>query len=94
VVVVLSHFGKQNSTADEHSIQNILLNVLLDAHSAQGGASRKIVAKEPDEEKEDAKEGGNEPGEEKEAEEGKKPAAEKKGAPEKKPAPEKKGAGA
>jgi hypothetical protein len=35
VTVVLSHFGKQSSTEDEHSIQNILLNVLMDAHENQ-----------------------------------------------------------
>ena len=37
VVSVLSHFGKQGSAADEHSIQNLLLNVLLDAYASPVG---------------------------------------------------------
>lgn len=35
VTVVLSHFGHQQSTEDEMSIQNLLLNVLLDANAAR-----------------------------------------------------------
>jgi hypothetical protein len=35
VVQVLSHFGKQTSVADEHSIQNLLLNFLIDANVAR-----------------------------------------------------------
>ena len=35
VVLVLSHFGKQDSREDEYTIQNLLLNVLLDANSAR-----------------------------------------------------------
>ncbi len=35
VTVILSHFGKQETTADEHSLQNLLLNVLLDAYQSQ-----------------------------------------------------------
>ena len=38
VMVVLSHFGKQNTSEDEHSIQNLLVNFLLDAHIQQGGS--------------------------------------------------------
>ncbi len=37
VVCVLSHFGKQDSTQDEYSIQNLLLNVLIDAETARRG---------------------------------------------------------
>lgn len=50
VTVVLSHFGKQNSQADEMSIQNLLLNVLIDANIAREaraalGAGKKKAAK-------------------------------------------------
>ena len=37
VVFVLSHFGHQESNEDEMSIQNLLLNILIDAHAAHGG---------------------------------------------------------
>lgn len=33
VLQVLSHFGKQGSRADEHSIENLLVNFLLDANA-------------------------------------------------------------
>ena len=33
--MVLSHFGRQNTRADEFALQNILLNFLLDAHVQQ-----------------------------------------------------------
>ena len=39
VTVVLSHFGKQASFDDELSIQNLLLNVLIDANSARAERS-------------------------------------------------------
>jgi len=32
VVYVLSHFGKQESTSDEHSLQNLLINFLVEAN--------------------------------------------------------------
>jgi hypothetical protein len=35
VVLVLSHFGKQDSRQDEYTIQNLLLNVLIDANQAR-----------------------------------------------------------
>ena len=35
VLQVLSHFGKQNAR-DEHSLQNLLINFLIDAHEARG----------------------------------------------------------
>ncbi len=35
VAVILSHFGRQNTRADEFALQNILLNFLLDAHVQQ-----------------------------------------------------------
>ena len=38
VVYVLSHFGKQESTADEHSLQNLLLNFLVEANERRGSA--------------------------------------------------------
>jgi hypothetical protein len=37
VVLVLSHFGSQTSSSDEYSIQNLLLNVLIDANRARLG---------------------------------------------------------
>lgn len=37
VVLVLSHFGHQTSSSDEYSIQNLLLNVLIDANRARLG---------------------------------------------------------
>jgi hypothetical protein len=36
VVYVLSHFGKQESTSDEHSLQNLLLNFLVEANERRG----------------------------------------------------------
>jgi len=41
VTVVLSHFGKQDSVEDELSIQTLLLNFLLDAHSAKEKKKRR-----------------------------------------------------
>ena len=38
VVYVLSHFGKQESTADEHSLQNLLINFLVEANERRGSA--------------------------------------------------------
>jgi hypothetical protein len=35
VMAVLSHFGKQDSVEDEFSIQNVLLNFLIDANAAR-----------------------------------------------------------
>ncbi len=35
MVVILSHFGEQNTRADEFALQNVLLNFLLDAHVQQ-----------------------------------------------------------
>jgi hypothetical protein len=36
VVYVLSHFGKQESTQDEHSLQNLLINFLVEANERRG----------------------------------------------------------
>jgi hypothetical protein len=36
VVYVLSHFGKQESTSDEHSLQNLLINFLVEANERRG----------------------------------------------------------
>jgi hypothetical protein len=36
VVYVLSHFGKQESTTDEHSLQNLLINFLVEANERRG----------------------------------------------------------
>jgi hypothetical protein len=41
VIVVLSHFGKQDSLDDELSIQTLLLNFLLDANSAKQRKARR-----------------------------------------------------
>ena len=44
VVQVLSHFGKQHSDEDEFSLQNLLLNFLIDSNTARlqrGGKKRK-----------------------------------------------------
>jgi hypothetical protein len=38
VVYVLSHFGKQESTSDEHSLQNLLINFLVEANERRGNA--------------------------------------------------------
>jgi hypothetical protein len=43
-VQVLSHFGKQHSDEDEFSLQNLLLNFLIDSNTARlqrGGKKRK-----------------------------------------------------
>jgi hypothetical protein len=39
VVYVLSHFGKQESTQDEHSLQNLLINFLVEANERRGAAN-------------------------------------------------------
>jgi hypothetical protein len=39
VVYVLSHFGKQESTQDEHSLQNLLINFLVEASERRGYGS-------------------------------------------------------
>lgn len=36
VVYVLSHFGKQESTSDEYSLQNLLINFLVEANERRG----------------------------------------------------------
>jgi hypothetical protein len=59
VVQVLSHFGKQESRADEHSLENLLLNFLIDANVARearelGTKKRGKPAKEGAEEDEEA----------------------------------------
>ncbi len=41
VVQVLSHFGKQHSDSDEFSLQNLLLNFLIDSNTARLNRSRK-----------------------------------------------------
>lgn len=41
VVQVLSHFGKQHSDSDEFSLQNLLLNFLIDSNTARLGRSGK-----------------------------------------------------
>jgi hypothetical protein len=41
VVYVLSHFGKQESTQDEHSLQNLLINFLVEASERRGSVSPK-----------------------------------------------------
>ena len=35
IVQVLSHFGKQHSSEDEFSLQNLLLNFLIDSNTAR-----------------------------------------------------------
>lgn len=39
VVYVLSHFGKQESTADEYSLQNLLINFLVEANERRGAGN-------------------------------------------------------
>jgi hypothetical protein len=47
VVYVLSHFGKQESTADEHSLQNLLINFLVEANERRGAAPAPAPAAAP-----------------------------------------------
>ena len=60
VAVVLSHFGKQESSSDEHSIQNLLLNFLIDANTAREGRAEqyKRISEKKDGK---GKKGGEEP---------------------------------
>jgi hypothetical protein len=60
-MAVLSHFGNQGSAEDELSIQNLLLNFLIDANTAREERTPKRkekVAKEAPQ-GEEAKKGGN-----------------------------------
>lgn len=41
VMAVLSHFGKQESVADEYAIQNLLLNFLIDANYGRSREAKK-----------------------------------------------------
>jgi hypothetical protein len=61
VLQVLSHFGRQGSTRDEHLLQNILLNFLIDANverearlgpAARAGEKAKAKKKKKEEEQE------------------------------------------
>ena len=45
VLSLLSHFGKQGSRADEHTIENLLLNFLIDSYKTQP-EKRRLLAEE------------------------------------------------
>ena len=47
VVYVLSHFGKQESTADEHSLQNLLINFLVEANERRAGSPQPAAPAPP-----------------------------------------------
>jgi hypothetical protein len=47
VVYVLSHFGKQGSTSDEHSLQNLLINFLVEANERRGNGPARPAAAAP-----------------------------------------------
>lgn len=47
VVYVLSHFGKQESTSDEHSLQNLLINFLVEANERRGAGAPGVAPASP-----------------------------------------------
>ena len=42
--VDISHFGKQESTSDEHSLQNLLINFLVEANERRGSGAGAAAA--------------------------------------------------